>query len=240
MFKLADQTTYPDRLGKLYVYDNTHSRQVAPGDSFIYLDKRGGAYAFPGHGQVIRIRERRPDPDEQRNARVTTIYEAVLADFVDYSMPLDIRTRTREGRRNRTRLGIRDVNRLGMSRSVAKLPGHLFEEIVDLAYEGEYANPSDQPSADFSVPDSWSYVRRRDKLEHFKREVLRRQNHQCAVCGTQVRELLDVAHISEYSIDADNRANPANGICLCVYCHRAFDLDLVLLNGRATSHRHQT
>ena len=30
MFKLADQTTYPDRLGELYVYDNTHSKRVSP------------------------------------------------------------------------------------------------------------------------------------------------------------------------------------------------------------------
>ena len=230
MFKLADQTTYPDRLGELYVYDNTHSKQVVTGDSFVYLDKRGGAYALLGHGQVIRVQERRPDPREQRNARVTTIYEAVLDDFVGYATPLDIRTRTIGGRRNRARLGIGDVNRLGLSRSVAKLPGRLFEEIVDLAYEDEYARPSDQPLTDYSVPDNWSYVKRREKLEHFKRDVLRRQNHTCAICGTRVRELLDVAHISEYSTDPQNRANPANGICLCVYCHRAFDRGLVTLD----------
>ena len=231
MFKLADQTTYPDRLGKLYVYDNTHSKQVAPRDSFVYLDKRARAYALIGHGLITRIRERRPDPHQQRNARVTTVYEAVLADFVNYAAPLDIRTWTRQGQRNRARLGIRDMNRLGMSRSVAKLPGDLFERIVDLAYDHEYANPSDRPPADFSVPDSWSYVRRRDRLEQFRREVLRRQNYTCAVCGTNVRELLDVAHVSEYATDADNRANPANGICLCVYCHRAFDRGLFLLEG---------
>ena len=230
MFKLADQTTWPDRLGELYVYDNTHSRQVAPGDSFVYLDKRGGAYAFIGHGAITHIRQRRPDLDEQQNTQVTTIYEAVLVDFVGYTKPLDIRTRTREGRRNRAQLGISDVNRLGMSRSVARLPGDLFGEIVDLAYGGEYAIPSDQPTADFSVPDKWSYGRRRDRIEHFKQKVLRRQNYTCAVCGTRVRELLDVAHISDYSTDADNRANPANGICLCVYCHRAFDRGLVLLD----------
>ena len=212
------------------MYDNTHSRQVARGDSFIYLDKRGGAYAFLGHGAITRIRQRRPDPAEQRNARITTIYGAVLADFVGYAKPLDIRIRTLEGRQNRARLGISDVNRLGMSRSVAKLPGDLFGEIVDLAYEGEYAVPSHQPSSGFSVPDIWSYCRRRDKIEHFKREVLRRQNHTCAVCGTRVRELLDVAHVSDYSTDPDNRANPANGICLCVYCHRAYDRGLFLLD----------
>lgn len=230
MFKLADQTTYADRLGGLYVFDNTHSRQVAPGDSFAYLDKRGGAYAFIGHGHIARVRERPPAPHEQRNARVSSIYEAALADFVDYATPLDIRTRTLQGRRNRTRLGIGDVNRHGLSRSVAKLPERLFAEIVDLAYEGEHARPSDLPPGDFSVPDKWSYAKRRDRLEQFRRTVLRRQNHTCAICGTRIRDLLDVAHVSEYSTDAENRANPANGVCLCVYCHRAFDRGLIGLD----------
>ena len=50
-----------------------------------------------------------------------------------------------------------------------------------------------------------------------------RQNRKCAVCGTTMQEVLDVAHISNYSSDIKNRANPANGIGLCSYCHRAFD-----------------
>ena len=231
MFKLADQNTYADRLGGRYVFDNTHSRQVAAGDSFAYLDKRGGTYAFIGHGNISQVQDRSPNPGEKRNPRVSSIYEAALSDFVHYATPLDIRTRTRQGRRNRARLGIGDVNRLGLSRSVAKLPGRLFEDIVDLAYVGEHAQPGGDPApGDFSVPDSWSYVRRRDRLEQFRRTVLHRQNHTCAICGTRVRDLLDVAHISEYSTDADNRANPANGVCLCVYCHRAFDRALVRLD----------
>ena len=32
-----------------------------------------------------------------------------------------------------------------------------------------------------------------------------------------------MAHISRYSTDVKNRANPANGIGLCAFCHRAFD-----------------
>ena len=234
MFKLADQTTYADLLGRLYVFDNTHSRKVAAGDSFAYLDKRGGSYSFIGHGHIARIRDRRPAPRERRNARVTSIYEAELSDFVDYVKPLDIRTRTRQGRRNRARLGIANVNRLGLSRSVAKLPGRLFQDIVDLAYEGEFVKPDDPLPGEFSVPDSWSYVRRRDRLEQFRRTVLQRQNYTCAICGTAIRDLLDVAHISGYSTDADNRANPANGVCLCVYCHRAFDRGLVRLGERGS------
>ena len=74
---------------------------------------------------------------------------------------------------------------------------------------------------DYKVPDAYSLVRRRHSLERFKATVLDRQNHTCAICGTAVREVLDVAHISSYSSDTKNRANPGNGIGLCSYCHRA-------------------
>ena len=36
-------------------------------------------------------------------------------------------------------------------------------------------------------------------------------------------EVLEVAHISPYSSDKKNRANPANGIALCALCHKAYD-----------------
>ena len=73
------------------------------------------------------------------------------------------------------------------------------------------------------MPDAWSFVRKRHSVERFKQVVLLRQGFACAICGTTLREVLDVAHISRYSTDMKNRANPANGIGLCAYCHRAFD-----------------
>ena len=125
MFKLADQTTYPDRLGKLYVYDNTHSKQVVPW-RLVHLSRQAwqSAYAFLGHGQIIRIRKNAvPTLTSSETPALPRSTRPYSADFVGYATPLDIRTRTRDGRRSRARLGISDVNRLGMSRSVAKLPG---------------------------------------------------------------------------------------------------------------------
>ena len=183
MFKLADQTTWPDRLGELYVYDNTHSRQVAPGDSFVYLDKRGGGYAFHRtRGNHSRTTTPSRPLTSRRNARVTTIYKAVLGDFVGYTpSPSTSGSRTREGRRNRARLGIGDVNRLGMSRSVAKLSERPVWKNSSILHTKAstrllaISRPQTSP-----VPDKWSYGRRRDKIEHFKQRVLRRQNHTCA------------------------------------------------------------
>lgn len=230
VFKIGDQTRYADRIGRQHVYDNTHSTSVAVGDSFVYLDKRGGAYSFIGHGRVAKLPSRPPTLAETRNSRVRTMYDAKLADYVSYSTPFDIRPHTVGGRRNRARLRIPNVNKLGWSSSIARLAGRLFEDIVDLAYSNGHVDVDDPPGGSHSVPDVWSYVKRRHRLEQFKRAVLRRQNHTCAICGTRVPELLDAAHVSDYSTDTANRANPANGIGLCVYCHRAFDRGLVKLH----------
>ena len=67
------------------------------------------------------------------------------------------------------------------------------------------------------------YQERGTAIERFRQTVLLRQGFACAICGTTLGEVLDVAHISRYSTDVNNRANPANGIGLCAFCHRAFD-----------------
>ena len=120
-------------------------------------------------------------------------------------------------------LGITDVNLLGWSRSIAQLSTEMFENIIELAYQGDFIETSPPKSNEYEIPDAWTSVRRRHNLERFRKSVLRRQNYVCAICGTTLKQVLEVAHISSYSKDVKNRANPANGIVLCVYCHRAFD-----------------
>jgi hypothetical protein len=41
--------------------------------------------------------------------------------------------------------------------------------------------------------------------------------------------LTEAAHLSAYSTDKENRANPENGICLCVFCHKALDRRLIAI-----------
>ena len=156
-------------------------------------------------------------------SRIRKVYTAKLGDFVKYVRSLDIRPTSVEGRKNRTSLGITDVNKLGWSRSIAQVSADMYESIVELAYRGHYIEIGPADSPDYTVPDAWSFVRRRHSVERFKEAVLLRQAFACAICGTTLREVLDVAHISRYSTDVRNRANPANGIGLCAYCHRAFD-----------------
>ena len=230
IFKLSNQESYPDDFGRTYVYDNRHSVRVTANDFFAYLDKRGGGYAFTGHGVIRDVQSRSPGMLESRQPRLKRIYTAILGDFVRYYRPLDIQSNSADGKDNRSKLGITDVNRLGWSVSIAKINPRTFNQIVTLAYRQHHIPITAPEPADYEISDTWSLLRRRHSLERFRAAVLARQNYACAICGTTLKEVLDVAHISSYSTDIKNRANPANGIGLCAYCHRAFDSGVFRIN----------
>lgn len=82
---------------------------------------------------------------------------------------------------------------------------------------------------DFSVPDAWSKSKARPVMKRFTTVVVNRSNGVCIVCGTGLEGIVDAAHLSPYATDVKNRANPANGVCLCKYCHRALDLRLIAI-----------
>ena len=246
IFKVSDQETYADQPGSRYIFANTHSTHVLAGDAFLYLDKRKGGYALTGHGNVRRVTSRKPLGREVRSPRVRVVYTAHLADTIEYRSPLDLRPNTDAGRRNRLLLGISDVNRIGWSASVARLEPQMYERIMTLAYEAANILVGPLDPEDFEVPDAWSMARKRHSLERFRMSVLRRQGHVCAICGTGIRELLEVAHVSPYATDSKNRANPANGIGLCAFCHKAYDRgffrispegEVRLVHGTGTSDR---
>ena len=223
IFKLSEQEQYNDEHGQTYVYDNSHSVRVAAGDTFIYLDKRFGDYGFTGHGTVIKVQVREAKVTGLSQSKIKCIYTAELGDFVQYNRSLDIHPTRIEGRQNRAALGITDVNKLGWSRSIAQISPDMYKSIIDLSYRRHCIALAPIDGEDYAVPDTWSVVKSRYRVEQFKAAVLLRQGFACAICGTTLREVLDVAHISRYSTDIKNRANPANGVGLCTYCHRAFD-----------------
>ena len=76
IFKQSEQEQYPDEPGQTYVYDNRHSVRVKPGDSFVYLDKRGGGYGFAGHGTVTQVSTGTAEIAEQGRFRVSRVYTA--------------------------------------------------------------------------------------------------------------------------------------------------------------------
>jgi hypothetical protein len=229
IFKTTKQELYPDKLGERYVYDNTHSVRVSKGDYFIYLDKEQG-YAFTGIGVVKRIGERKPTKAEaSRRDKIRVVFTAHLTEVEWFEPPLSISPATKSGRANRAELGIVDVNLLGWSQSMPSISREMFFGILDLAEKTLTLNRGDSDNQDYSIPDSWSRTRARKKLRSFSDEAFARSNSRCVVCGTGLIGLLDAAHLSPYATDIKNRANPANGICLCKYCHTALDKRLIAI-----------
>jgi len=230
IFKVADQESYPDVPGRKYVYDNTHSVRVMRDDVFVYLDKRGGKYAFSATGAVSRITSRRPTKREaRRTSKVRTVFSAHLMDVVWFAEPMTISLTTKIGRRNRARLGITDVNLMGWSQSMPRLGQAMYASIMDLAEADGLLEPAKEQEADYSVQDSWGQTKIRHALSRFAENVLARHKRTCVVCGSQLEPVLDAAHLSPYASDVRNRANPGNGVCVCVFCHRALDRRLIAI-----------
>lgn len=226
IFKVAQQVLYPDRPGEEYVFDNTHSVRVLAGDEFLYLDKKEG-YSFTASGVVARVSTRQPtEIEKQRTAKVRTVYTAHLAELMWFARPLTMSPTTKAGRRNRAELGVVDLNLLGWSQSIPQLSDAMFCAILALA-EPKADLSAPILAADFSVEDGWAKTKVRRALNKLKRTVFARHNRTCAVCGLSQAELLEVAHLSPYSADKRNRANPANVLCLCAFCHTALDRRLI-------------
>ena len=61
----------------------------------------------------------------------------------------------------------------------------------------------------------------------FRRAVLNNYSYKCCVCGIASPQLLDAAHISEWSADLSNALDVTNGLCLSATYHRAFDAHLI-------------
>jgi hypothetical protein len=223
IFKVADQEHYPDVLGEKYVYDNTHSVRVKSGDVFLYLDKSKG-YAFSATGMVRSVSKRQPTPLEaQRTPVVRTVFSAHFADVIWFRHPFSISSTTKAGRSNRARLGIIDVNLLGWSQSMPSLSESMYRAILDLVNADNLIVLAAVDGENFYVPDSWGETKRRKVMTRFAEAVMARSSSTCVVCGTSQPGVVDAAHRSPYASDPQNRANPANGVCLCTFCHRALD-----------------
>lgn len=64
----------------------------------------------------------------------------------------------------------------------------------------------------------------------FREAVLASYDYQCAVCRLDIPELLNAGHIVPWSKDVERRADPTNGIAMCVLHDRAFDRGFLTLD----------
>lgn len=66
----------------------------------------------------------------------------------------------------------------------------------------------------------------------FREAVLASYDYQCAVCRLDIPELLNAGHIVPWSKDVNRRADPTNGIAMCVLHDRAFDRGFITIDSR--------
>ncbi len=66
-------------------------------------------------------------------------------------------------------------------------------------------------------------VRTRVNQQFFRTAVLAAYGSRCCVTQLGIPDLLNASHIVPWSVDAKNRVNPRNGLCLNVIYDRAFD-----------------
>jgi predicted restriction endonuclease len=70
-------------------------------------------------------------------------------------------------------------------------------------------------------------VKQRVNQARFRRSVLASYLHRCCITGLSVPGLLVASHIKPWHMDAQNRLNPRNGLCLSALHDRAFDIGLI-------------
>jgi putative restriction endonuclease len=68
----------------------------------------------------------------------------------------------------------------------------------------------------------------------FRRAVLSAYDYKCCITGLALPRLLVASHIVPWSVDANNRLNPSNGLALSALHDKAFDLGIITINDDMT------
>jgi putative restriction endonuclease len=70
----------------------------------------------------------------------------------------------------------------------------------------------------------------------FRRAVLSAYDYRCCITGLSVPKLLIASHIMPWRVDATNRLNPRNGLCLSMLHDKAFDAGIITITEDMTVH----
>lgn len=90
--------------------------------------------------------------------------------------------------------------------------------------------PLTQNSTDYSGNENLTLTKTRIGQSQFRVAVLSAYDFKCCITVIDITELLVASHIVPWSMDAANRLNPSNGLCLSALHDRAFDKGLITLN----------
>lgn len=111
-----------------------------------------------------------------------------------------------------------------------------------LAEESEEASlrlgsiPEPKVEEQFNIPSgpTETAVTRPMRLvqDFFRRAVLASYEFTCTFCGLKIAGLVNASHIIPWKDSVERRADPRNGLCLCVLHDRAFDRELMSVDGK--------
>lgn len=82
---------------------------------------------------------------------------------------------------------------------------------------------------DFSDSDVFGLQKVRRGQAFFRKAIMTSYGSKCCLSGYSIPELLVASHIVPWSIDAKNRRNPANGLCLNSVLDKLFDRGLMTI-----------
>jgi putative restriction endonuclease len=102
------------------------------------------------------------------------------------------------------------------------------ERIID--FENKLKNITNFPKG----KERESIVKSRINQTFFRNAVLTSYEYKCCITGLPLVDLLNASHIVPWSVDAENRLNPHNGLCLNALHDRAFDRGLITVRSDYT------
>ena len=70
----------------------------------------------------------------------------------------------------------------------------------------------------------------------FRKKVLENYQKRCLICGCDLEDILEAAHIVEVSEDLNEAANPKNALCLCKNHHALYDKRILEIKEDGTLH----
>jgi predicted restriction endonuclease len=94
--------------------------------------------------------------------------------------------------------------------------------------------PSQEDPDDYTGSEKPSETMARVGQGFFRRAVLSAYDFRCCVTGLSAPTLLSASHIVPWSVDASNRLNPRNGLCLSALHDRAFDAGIISISENLT------
>lgn len=222
--------TYADVDFEQYHWETFKFGKVREGDLFVYRRpgkaSENGQFYFFGAGRIGKISG---DKSVVCKIEEPIAFEKFLYqdDLESYQWHWKARTRSD---------WMHFFNQYGMNQTSKEDFLHLLKTGVHFESQIDEEEAQERSTAlqaiqkgHYAVEDNIAEVKVRAGQSAFANQVKANYGEKCAICGISTRAFLRASHIVPWSIDKQNRLNPANGICLCVMHDTAFDKGFITL-----------